>query len=273
VRFRGSSIAARLAASLVTAIASCLIWLPILHLPPRLVDEVGVKTDPQRFLQIIVVGVIVRDSLVQKPVPMHGNPEYPLQLRRLEINVENVLHGSMQHGVASVFYFAFAGGFDGPQPLGWWEVGSRRVFWLRRDGEVLRTACDGFDSCTRGVYSGAHPHFTPEPEESLMNVIADIVLTRGDGNISEDRFAGDIRRGTPGSEDHLMEKYRDLALTEGPLVKAAACTGLWRSTTQWSSAPTRELAVQYMQVAACRCTVTPRGEPDCGPEGVRHGMW
>lgn len=280
MRFAAPSALARLAASAFVTAVACLIWLPLRVLPPRLIDQCDEETSAQRFPPIVAVGVIIRDSLVQKPVPMHADPSYPLQLRKLEIRVENVLRGNTPRGLASVFYFAFAGGYEGPQPLGVWHVGSRRIFFLRRDSGVLRTVCDGWDYCTRGVYSGAHPGFIPEPGSSLENVIAGLVLTRGEGEIDDDRFAGDIRRGTPGSEDHLIERYRELALTKGSLVKAAACTGLWLSTLRWSPVPTRELATNSMRVAGCTCYTKAsgwmtgeNGLPDCGPEGTRYVHW
>jgi hypothetical protein len=55
--------------------------------------------------------------------------------------------GSLGDKTAFVYYFAFAGGFNGPRPLGFWSPPSRRVLWLRRDGGVFRMACDGWDGC------------------------------------------------------------------------------------------------------------------------------
>lgn len=124
--------------------------------PAHLVDQCG-KANPRNTAEIIVVGILTSDTLVRSSVPKHSNPIYPLQLRRLHVRVENVLKGDLTAATVDVYYFTFAGGFEGNQPLGMWEPGCRRILWLRRDSDVLRTACDGFDYCTLGVYSGAHP--------------------------------------------------------------------------------------------------------------------
>ncbi len=246
---------------------------PIRLLPPRLVDQCGAERARREFSEIVIVGSIKRDTLVQRPVPMHVDPSYPLQLRKMEIRVENVLQGSLPARVVTVFYFAFAGGFDGPQPLGAWRGGTRRMFWLRKDAGVLRTACDGWDTCTRGVYSGAHPHFTPDQRSPFMDIMADILLTRGEGQIDEDWFAGAISR-APGSEVHLLEKYRQLALTESGAVKAAACTLLWgEAHSQFGPTRTREIAETSIRQAGCNCTARENAEPDCGPESHSNPPW
>jgi hypothetical protein len=85
---------------------------------------------PRESAPIIVVGVLVSDTLVRKPVPMRSDPKYPLQLRKLVVHVENVLRGGPISEKITVYYFGFAGGIDGPRPLGFWNVGCRRILWL-----------------------------------------------------------------------------------------------------------------------------------------------
>ena len=146
-----------------------------------------------------------------------------------------------------------------------WRVESRRILWLRRDAGVLRTACDGWDGCTWGVYSGAHPHVTVTPQEPIAYAVADIVLTRGEGKVNDSRFAGAVQWGAPGPEDYLIEKYRHLALTEGSPVKTAACTQLWIcAQDQGASQSSRNIAQEAMRQADCGCITKPNGTPDCG---------
>jgi len=212
----------------------------------------------------VIVGVLASDTLVRRPVPKRSDPEYPLQLRKLRVRVENVLRGDVTGGTIEVYYFAFAGGFDGPQPLGMWSVGSRRILWLRRDSGVLRTARDGGDSCTRGVYSGAHPHLTVDPRKPIIYALADILLTRGEGEIDDDRFAGAIEWGAPGGDDHLMiEKFRHLA-NEAPPVKTAACIQLWICAQDQGPDKWRRMAREAMLEADCGCVTKSDGSPDCG---------
>jgi hypothetical protein len=190
---RMRSIAAPFTASfLLLAVACCLLWLGIGSFPPRLVDQCDSEGSRQDSAPIVVVGILSSDTLVLRPVPMHSDPKTPLQLRKLRVNVENVLKGDLSTGTVDVYYFTFAGGFDGPRPIGMWEIGGRRILWLRRDAGVLRTACDGWDKCTLGVDSGAHPHFAVDHEQPVANAVADILLTRGEGEINDLRFAGSI---------------------------------------------------------------------------------
>jgi hypothetical protein len=179
--------------------------------------------------------------------------------------VENVLKGDVTVGPAAVYYFTFAGGFDGPQPLGFWRVGGRRILWLRSDSGVLRTACDGWDGCTLGVYSGSHTHYTVDPRKPVDYAVADIVLTVGEGRISRSTFAGAIERGTPGPEEYKIEKYRRLALTEGAPIKTAACIQLW-ICAQDRGAPENspKSAGEALREATCGCVTKRDGSPDCG---------
>jgi hypothetical protein len=194
-----------------------------------LVDQCGDQSSTKSSAPIVLVGVIQSDTLVRRPVPMRSDPKYPLQLRKLLIAVENVLKGDVKGAMVEVYYFTFASGFNGPQPLGMWSVGNRRIFWVRRDAGVLRTTCDGWDGCTYGVYSGAHPHLNVDPRKPLDKALADIALTRGEGRTDEAKFAGAIDRGGPSSEDYNIVAYRDLALSERFAIREAACIALWYS--------------------------------------------
>jgi hypothetical protein len=250
---------------MLLTVACCLTWLATGFLPPHLVDQCGSQNNPQDTAPIVIVGVLASDTLVLRPVPMHSDPQYLLQLRKLQVRVENVLKGDVTAGTVAVYYFTFAGGFHGPQPLGMWRVGRRRVLWLRRDSGVLRTACDGWDGCTKGVYSGAHPHFPVDPQKPITYAVADILLTRGEGKINDDRFAGAIDWGAPGPEDYLIEKFRHLALTEGSAIKTAACMQLWiYAQDQGPTDGLRKTAEVAMHDADCGCITKWDGTPGCG---------
>jgi hypothetical protein len=180
-------------------------------------------------------------------------------MRKMQVAVENVIRGDIQNQHVAVFYFTWAGGFDGPQPLGMWTVGSRRILWLRRDGSVLRTACDGWDSCTWGVYSGKHQKVRRSPE-SIDRALADILLSRGDGYVNETQFAGAILRGAPVADTYTIDNYRQLALTDRGVVKDAACEALW---IVGHDPVLRAFAADSIHRANCHCPVV-RGELDCG---------
>lgn len=175
----------------------------------------------------VIVGLLLSDTAVGAPMPSQPNGRYPMQLRRLAVRVENVLRGNLAKSKIEVYYFVSVGAYDGPVPLGSWRPGDRRILWLRRDSGALRTACDGPDSCTMPVRSGAHPQYRPDPQKPLGCSLSDIWFTRGDG-ITDSEFAKGVDWGAPSTvpEDYLFEKLQRLAATEVPLVRAAACKQL-----------------------------------------------
>jgi hypothetical protein len=262
------------ASSMLVALAYWLTRLGAGSLPPHLIDQCDSLANSRNAAPIVVVGILASDTLVLRPVPQHADPKYPLQLRKLQVKVENVLKGDIRCGSIAVYYFTFAGGFDGPQPLGMWRVGSRRILWLRRDSGVLRTACDGVDDCTSGVYSGAHPHFKADPHTPVAYAVADVLLTRGEGKIDDDRFAGAIEWAPPGPEDYLIEKSRNLALTEVSAIKTAACIQLWiNAQDRGLPAASRRIAGEALREADCGCVTKPSGELDCGPTTHSDPPW
>lgn len=136
--------------------------------------------------------------------------------------VENVLKGSKVPATITVYYFTWAGGFDGPRPLGMWDVGGRRIFFLRTDSGVLRTTCDRWDGCTEGVWSGAHPDYRHDPQKPIEYSLADLHLTRGENTLNKLRFAAEVDReepDLPGLQEYAIAKLRHLALTETDEIK------------------------------------------------------
>ncbi len=238
---------------------------PLRSLPPRLVDQCDADTD-RNSAPVVIVGVIRYDRMVLRPVLMHRDRRTPLQMRRMSVAVENVLRGDIPAQEVDIYYFTWAGGFNGPQPLGMWRAGSRRIFWLRRDAGVLRTVCDGWDRCTWGVYSGSHASVKRSPDEDIHRAVADISLTRGEGSVNEARFAGAIQRGTPVPPEYEVEYDRQLAITERGGVRTAACEQLW---IWWHEPNLRSAASAAIEQARCVCREGARGEPDCGPKA--HG--
>jgi hypothetical protein len=175
---------------------------------------------------LVAVAVITSDTLVRGPVHSHWNANLLLQLRKVRVRVENVLRGKFDSDSMTIYYFAWYRWTGGNRPLGGWKPGDRRIFWIREDSGVLRAACDGPD-CTMPVYSGAHPHYKPDQSKPLGYALADIWFTRGAGT-SDTEFVRQIDWGWPSTvpEDYLVEKLQQLAATEVPPVRAAACRQL-----------------------------------------------
>jgi hypothetical protein len=197
---------------------------------------------------------------------MHTDPDYPLQLRRVTVRVENVLKGEPIPDKIGVYYFTFAGGIDGPRPLGFWNVGGRRVFWLRQDSGVLRTACDGSDYCTMSVQSGAHLDYRPDPTKPIEYALADLLLTRGQGAVDDIGFASEITRGAPdqGLQGYVIEKLRGLATSEHGDIRSSACKQLWIYTVDRIAPSIRQTADDALQAASCQCKTKLNGKVEFG---------
>lgn len=205
---------------------------------------------------LIVVGVAEGDERVGRPVPSRRN--YPMQLHRAKVHVENVLKGAVAERTMPVYYFAFAGGYDGPPPLSLAGQPSRRVLWLRKDRGVYRTVCDGVN-CTVPILSGAHPEYKPDRGESFDQVLIDLILTRGKGQVDNHQFAEGLGRGVRGQglQMYTIEKLRHLALTESAEVKYAACQLLWSNSFDQPDDRLRQRAEDSVRAAGCTCGFSP----------------
>ena len=173
---------------------------------------------------IVIVGTIISDVLADRWTPR--NP-VPPELRKVSVQVENMLRGDIKSKSVSIYYFITTGGYDGPPPLGYWSLGERRIFYVKPDSGVLRMACDIVDHCTLPVLSGAHPLYKPDPAEPLNNALVDILFTRGEG-VSDDLFAKGIEHaklfGPP--NQYIVTKLDLLASSSNPRIRSAVCAHL-----------------------------------------------
>jgi len=250
-------------------LAACLAALLVLIVlgagcsaPPKLTEFDEQSNEQARSAPLVIVGVADSDVRVGRRVPSRRNPNWPMQLHRVRVRIENVLKGSIGEQTISVYYFGFAGGFNGPRPLGFGSRPSRRILWLRRDGETLRMACDGWDRCTLLVDSGAHPGYRADPARPLNRALADILLTRGEGGVDDLSFARQVRSGGPdeGVEGYVIEKLAHLARTETSGVRGEACQLLWIYAQDQIGVSLRRQAQGSLQAANCNCRVKPNGD-------------
>ena len=244
--------------------ASYPVWRAAQPSAPRLIDHCGDEFS-RDAAPIVVAAVVAADTLVRSPLPMHSDPTNPLQFRRLTLRVENVLKGAPIPDKVTVYYFTWAGGFDGPRPLGFWNVGARRIWWLQRESGVLRTACDGWDGCTIGVQSGAHPNYTSDSKRPINYALADLLLTRGEGPVDDNGFAGEIEWGVPdeGLQGYVVEKLRHLATTEHGAVKSSSCKLLWIYSVDRIAPTIRQDANNALHAASCLCNTRSDGNVEC----------
>jgi hypothetical protein len=188
-----------------------------------------------------------------------------MQLHRVKVKIENVLKGSISEQTIFVYYFALAGAFDGPRPLGFGSEPSRRILWLRKYDGAFRMACDGWDNCTMFVRSGAHLQYRADPEKPLGHALVDILLTRGEGEINNRQFASEIQWGVPdqGIQEYVIERVRQLAIRESFEVKSSACQLLWIYTQDRIDSSLRQKAHDSLQAANCNCRLKPDGNVLC----------
>ena len=260
------------------ALASWVTWWAHPHFGPWLVDNFGFGGDHRVFGPIVVVGVIRANDLVHFPVPQHSDPSYLLALNRMRLDVELVLRGDIGCGLSDVYYFYPGGPFNGPPLVGRWYTGDRRVFSLERDQGVLRMACEGADVCTFPVFSGAHPNFKVDPHKPIEETITDLLMTRGEGYVSDWDFANAVVRGGVASDEYSIQVWRRIALVEGPEVKGAACVRLWDNAGAWdyqrnndflSASEKKQIrrdsasAAAAMREANCICVASDLGGADC----------
>jgi hypothetical protein len=181
---------------------------------------------------MIVVGRILEYSDVGRPHPSKWIPNFPVQLGSIKIQVENVLQGEDTRGDISVFFFRYLAISEGAPRIGvrgrggTWRIGDREIFFLQRDSGVLRTVCDGWAHCVMPVLTGAHPEFKSNPNSSNTAII-DILLTRGEG-CSDQQMVDAISqfRAYDYGPDYTIKKLNEIARTETPKVRKAACQKL-----------------------------------------------
>jgi len=182
---------------------------------------------------VVLVGRILSGSNVGGPqrFESHGIT-WQAQLFEVTVAVENVLKGDVPAGNATIYYFLPAGPYDGPALMGMegargqWHVGDREMFFLNRDSGVLRTVCDYYRHCVIPVFC-AHPGFKPAPFSTLPRKIIDFLLSRGPG-CSDQQMIEAISRshGDGFDRDYWLEKLQEIALSETPAVRQAACNEL-----------------------------------------------
>lgn len=188
---------------------------------------------PQKGLPppVVVVGVLGKDVWIKRPLKSVWDPELILQLRKVDVRVENVLYGDLPKSEIEVYYFTFGMSHDGPRTLGSWHPGERMLLFLRRDSGVLRMACDGYASCARRLETGAHPSVKVEPGQPFAALLAEIFLTKGEG-VTDSEFAQSLDDDVGESlaayefgkmdERYMREKLRLLTASPNPEIRASA---------------------------------------------------
>ncbi len=150
---------------------------------------------------LVLVGTVASDSAAGPVTVSHWDKKLPLQLHKVAVNVEGWLQGDLHLSKIDLYYFKIAGPYSGGPPLGDWEYreydiypdGRHRIFFARRDGNLLRLVCDYRDTCTIRIGSGTHPDINAliAGNAPLQAKIANVLFTRGVG-VSDRDFGNSL---------------------------------------------------------------------------------
>lgn len=159
---------------------------------------------------IVLVGLIRKDEVAGPVTASRWERAIALRLHRITVAVDVYLRGNLHRNNVVVYYFKFAGSYDGPAPLGYWnrdsdnDKGLRRIFFLREDNGLLRLVCDGKNTCTIPVGSGSHSNLsnTDHDVQPLESAIAEVLFSKGQG-VSDHEFASSFST----SVNYVDEKF------------------------------------------------------------------
>lgn len=150
-------------------------------------------------IPVILVGQIKGYSEIGGSRPSRWSSDFPVQLARVDVQVDTVLQaytfaggiireGNAPEGRVPIYYFHATRATPTPS-MAWmgmsgyggrWRMGDRVMFFLLRENGHLRAACDQHSDCTINVLSGAHRGYRPQSTDVTTSII-DILLTRGQG--------------------------------------------------------------------------------------------
>jgi len=159
----------------------------------------------------------------------------------VHFNIESVISGDLPGSEADIYYFTIAMNYNGPRRLGSWNKGDRMLLSVRRDGGVIRMACDGVGSCARHVKTGFHPTLNKKKPTSVNDRLADLFLTKGEG-VSDQQFAAAL---TDQESEYDFVTEREFGKRDpGPAIKK-----LQMLTTPQNSTAVKSSACDLLRVA------------------------
>jgi hypothetical protein len=128
---------------------------------------------------LIVVGVVESETSVHGGRRTQRADSMPLELRRVGVRVEGVIKGQYDGAQLSFVYYRATGAWDGPAP-NLLVPGERAIFYLMREGGVLRATNDAYSSHTE-IVTGKHAIQAAASAEGVRQLIARLLLLPGEG--------------------------------------------------------------------------------------------
>ena len=205
----------------------------------QLVDYRVPKTPEERKViqtaPLVLVGTVESDSAAGPDIVSHWDKTLPLQLHKIRVSVEGWLRGDLSSSQVDLYYYKINGPYSGGLPLGDWKNrkdlgaypnGRHRIFFARRDGNLLRLVCDYRDTCTIRIGSGTHPDTNAliAGNVPLEAKIANILFTRG-GGVSDRDFANSLGYDIfKVDKEYAVPKLKQLIQESGsPEIRKEAC--------------------------------------------------
>lgn len=172
---------------------------------------------------VILVGQALDNCHPAAPPHMSRWNGRPVQLWKVRVRIERVLQGGGVPKEVDVFYFVDWGATES----GWSRLlniyaGHFEVLFLQKDGANLRTICEDSRSCVLWVRTGGHANHKTNPNLSIGEDIAHLLLSRGnetsDLQMIDAIYHADGRWGW----DLVTKEMEHLLNDESPAVRAIA---------------------------------------------------
>ena len=190
------------------------------------IEETASKYSMQdpAHVPIIVAALVTGDTAAVGSV-RPSKVYQQIQLTKARIRIENVLQGDVQPGETDLFSFTYqTPGSARPLHL---KAGERDLFFLLRDGNKLRTICEGVrNCCAQTVMTGAHPEFKRDASKPINQEISDFLLSRGSGVDDAQMMAAIEKQGVIFGNDAMLNTLAAIAKNETPAAREAACEQL-----------------------------------------------
>jgi hypothetical protein len=113
-------------------------------------------------------------------------------------------------------------------------MGDRKIFALRWNSGALRTMRDTYPEAVEQVLTGPHPDYRPRPGEPVLQMVIDILLSKG-RDCSDRQLAEAVRRFHAYHYDlpYSVRKLRGLAAEKTPEIRKAAEEKLEELAYSW----------------------------------------
>jgi hypothetical protein len=175
---------------------------------------------------IVVVGKVRETKVVGPEVRTTDEHSYPLRLRQVTVEAENVIKGQVSAGEVVFYRYDWSPDHAMVGPWGILGPGTRYVLFLDREDGELRSMADLYPSHIE-VRSGRHAGHERREEKSVEESIAELLLTPG-ADVQPETFSQGLDSASFYSIDLIgdagtLRLMKRLLASDDPLVRRRAC--------------------------------------------------